>query len=198
MNRRTRAIVASTLVLGATIFAAPQWASGASTDATLVESAPPRLVLAEPTTTTVVAPAEPVTTTVPTPEPGPTTTITPEPTPTTVVEAAAMAAPADPEPTAPEPAAPESPGTIRVTVGPTQGASRSVTLQTVDGTVVASRVPVTGDPIVFDGLDAGDYDLFVEQYYDDGATFLTRTPIAVDGDDTTVACDDETLECSIA
>ncbi len=194
MERRTRAIVASTLVLGASIFAAPQWASGASTDAPLVESAP---VPAEPavttTTTTVVAPAEPVTTTIPTPEPAPTTTTTTEPTPTTAVESAAVAAPADPEPTAPA-----RQGSIQVRVNPTEGASRSVTLQTADGAVVAARVPVTGDPVVFDGLDAGAYDLFVEQDYDDGATFLTRTPITVHGDDTAVSCDDETLDCSIA
>ena len=215
MPRRTRAIFASTLVVGVSVFAAPQWASGESStgsDAPVAESAAPRPSLAAPaatiatptnaTPTTITSPV-PDETVIPT-EPAPTTTAVPttttEPAPTTTEGAAlAVAAPVDPAPSPePEQSAPASTGTIRVTVEPTEGASRSVTLQQSDGRVIAAQVPVTGDPIVFDGLAAGSYDLFVEQDYDDGATFLTRTPVVVDGDDIAVTCDAETLDCTIA
>lgn len=88
-------------------------------------------------------------------------------------------------------------GSIRVEVAAADGASRSVSLQRADGTPVSGPVEVTGDPITFDDLEAGTYDLFVEHAADGGGTFLTRTVIDIDGDAAVARCDAETLDCTV-
>ena len=115
--------------------------------------------------------------------------VTPEPAPDP--------APA-PAPTPDEEPAVASTGTIHVDITTTEGATRTVSLRSADGTLVAGPVAVEGTPITFGGLDDGTYDVLAEQRFDGGGTFVTRTVVDVAGGETTLTCDAETLDCTVS
>lgn len=88
------------------------------------------------------------------------------------------------------------PATVTVQVDPAPGATRLVSIRTAAGAPVAT-VTVTGEPLVFE-LEEGTFDLFVEHLWDGGGTFLTRTPITTTaGRALTVACDADSLDCTV-
>ena len=132
----------------------------------------------------------------------PTTTTAP-PVPTTVGAAVApvpttTAAPAPPPPAPPTTTAPQrTTGSITVELAAADDADRSVSLKTTAGKVIAGPVTATGDPIVFDDLAPGTYDVQVDQVHDDGATTATRTTVTIEaGEDAVLRCDSDTLDCS--
>ncbi|MGK2928820.1 MAG: hypothetical protein ACSLFO_04510 [Acidimicrobiales bacterium] len=132
-----------------------------------------------------------------TPEPAYTTPVTATPDPATP-------APTTPAPTTPPPVLAEEPavmitGTIHVDATATEGAARTVTLRSADGSLVAGPVTIDGNRITFEGLDDGTYDVLAEQFFDGGGTFVTRTIIDVaGGGETVVACHPETLDCTVS
>ncbi len=219
MERRSRTILATAAIVGITLVAAPQWASGApaatddptTTAVTIAPTTPTTLTAttatdaedpAAPTSAPVtVAPVAPVAPAPTVADPDTTTdtalsTDTGDEAPTTAptTTTAATTAPAAPAPQAERAAT----GTVQVDVDVAEGADRFVTLQRAGGGDVVGRVAVDGTPVRFEDLPAGDYDVLVEQFYADGATFLTRTPVAVDGGSVELRCDAETLDCTIA
>lgn len=117
---------------------------------------------------------------------------TPEPAPTTP-------APTTPAPVQAEEAAVTTTGTIHVDATTTEGATRTVSLRSAGGSLVAGPVTIDGNRITFGGLDDGTYDVLTEQFFDGGGTFVTRTIIDVaGGGETVVACHPETLDCTVS
>ena len=91
-----------------------------------------------------------------------------------------------------------APGTIHVDVAEVDGATRSVTLVTSDGTTVRGPVTVEGTLITFSDVTAGAYAIHVEELSDGGGTFMTRTVLEVDGGESVVNCDPGTLDCEVS
>ena len=144
-----------------------------------------------PPQTTVPATIAPTTTTAP----AVTTTVAPAvaPAPPTTAAPAPRPAPAPAPAPAPEPTT----GSITVEVATADGADRYVTLLTAEGEVLADRVPVTGDPIVFDDLQPGSYEVRVEEVRHTGGDRVTKTVVTVDaGEDVVLRCHPDSLDCS--
>ena len=210
MDRRTgtRLSIAAGLALGLAVCTAPQWISGASADdgTAPVAPEPTRIVSVEdqlwpvdlheltPATTAppAVAPVAPAAEV----DGAPVVQVTPEPAPAPA-PAPEPAATTEPAP-APAEADAVTTGTVHVDVAAVDGASRSVSLKSVDGALVGGPVPVDGTRITFSDLADGTYDLVVEQVADGGGVLLTRTTVTVSGNELVASCDADTLDCTVA
>lgn len=216
MDRRTgiRLTIAAGLAIGLSFSVAPQLVAGATSAGSTgsgeaVTDAPATLVSSVDDQVWAIdlhaaAPPTPGPRTAPIVAPetedavsdAPDVQVTPTPAPEpTLVEAPAPVTPA-PAPVVEETVT--NTGTIHVDVATTEGASRSVSLETADGSLVGGPVAVDGSRITFSDVADGTYDLFVEQTADGGGTFLTRTTLVVAGDDIVVTCDAESLDCTVA
>lgn len=217
MDRRTgiRLTIAAGVAIGLSFGVTPQLVAG-STDSGVTETGSPAGAASvdEDVWPTDLHPATPTTVTAVAAEEAPAATTDLEAEVATVdspeVQVAPTPAPAPepaPAPVAPAPTTPPEPvveedmksnGTIHVDVATTEGAHRSVSLETADGSLVGGPVAVDGSRITFSDVPDGTYDLFVEQTADGGGVFVTRTTLVASGGEIVVTCDADSLDCTVA